>query len=422
LLFLLSVARRKPIIRAATAQTSHKWRKAKIAGIALGWLLFVFAVRSAVVAPVFRPEKLEDLKRLIERCPVGRPTKEDYSCVLPQVKDASIIFLGDSRHYIPEIKKVRLELGVFLAQHATVRVIGFESMYGLHPFMEAESLGKLETSDYVSSTILNYNTSVPDNSKVLVTALDVDHSIDHSKSKTVNYFEYLAALSSSDKCVTELKLAIPKLLSLKERGELHEYLKGLETTFSQYRDTFSHEDWDEVSFLFKLMHASVDFQLITYKRQWIPLPRKMRIRLQEIRAEFFRKTVERAFAKAKARKGKLLCIVGGAHAVKGPLGKENSLIGIWAEADYFHRINADTQGKVASILVNAISFKGQSYENKNDLDDIAYEMMDDCELLYIPLAPLGEHADDLMWSKYFSKHGPRFDGVLFLRNATWPSK
>ena len=54
------------------------------------------------------------------------------------------------------------------------------------------------------------------------------------------------------------------------------------------------------------------------------------------------------------------------------MGKENSLIGKWAEADYFHRINADTKGKVASILVNAISFKGQSYEKKNDLDDIGY--------------------------------------------------
>jgi len=391
-------------------------------GTVLGWLLFVFAARSAVVSSVFQPEKLEDLKLLLEQCPVGRPTKEDYSCVLPQVKDASIIFLGDSRHYIPEIKRVRQELGVFLAQHANVRVIGFESMYGLHPFMEAESLGKAETSDYVSSTILNYNTSVPDNSKVLVTALDVDHSINHSKSKTVKYFEHLAALSSSDRCVTELKRAIPKLLSLKEQGELHEYLDGLETTFSQYRDTFSDEDWDEVSFSLKLMHASVDFQLITYKRRWIPLPRRMRIRLQEIRAEFFRKTVERAFAKAEVRKGKLLCIVGGAHAVKCPLGKGNSLIGKWTEADYFHRIHADTQGKVASILVNALSFKGRPYETKSDLDAIAYEMMDDGELLYIPLTALAEHSYHLAWSKYFSSHGPRFDGVIFLRNATWPSK
>jgi hypothetical protein len=422
LLSLLSVVRRKAIIRTATAQTSRKWRTAKIVGIVLGWLLFVFVARSAVVSPAFQPEKLEELKLLIERCPVGRPTKEDYSCVLPQVEDASIIFLGDSRHYIPEIKSIRLELGVFLAQHANVRVIGFESMYGLHPFMAAESMGKAETSDYVSSTILDYNTRVPDNSKVLVTALDVDHSINHSKSKTVKYFEYLAALSSSDKCVTELKQAIPKLLSLKERGELHRYLDGLETTFSQYRDTFSAEDWDEVSFSLELMHASVDFQLITYKWQRVPLSRKMRIRLHEIRAEFFRKTVERAFAKASERKGKLLCIVGGAHIVKGPLGKGNSLIGKWAEADYFHRIHADTQGKVASILVNALSFKGQPYEKKNDLDDIAYEMLADGELLYIPLAALANHSEDLAWSEYFSSHGPRFDGVIFLRKATWPSK
>ena len=112
----------------------------------------------------------------------------------------------------------------------------------------------------------------------------------------------------------------------------------------------------------------------------------------------------------------------GALIVKVPLGRRDSLIGKWAEADYFHRIHANTQGKVASILVNAISFKGRHYEKKNDLDDIAYELMDDSELLYIPLAPLADHADELIWSEYFSNHGPKFDGVLFLKNATWSSK
>jgi len=422
LLFILSVARRKLSINTLAKRSSHKWSAIRIAGNIFGLLFFVFAAGSAIVSPVFQPEKLEELKLLIERYPVGRPTKEDFSCLLPQVKDASAIFIGDSRHYIPEIKIIRLELSIFLAQHVDVRVIGFESMYGLHPFMEAESMGKVKTAEHVAPEILNYNSTVPEDKKVLVTALDVDHSINHSKSKTVKYFEYLAALSSSHKCTTALKQAIPKLLSLKERKELHRYLDELEMIFNQDNNTFSTKDWDEVSFSLKLMHASVDFQLISYKWRWVPLPRGMRIRLAEIRAEFFRKTVERALAKADARKGKLLCIVGGAHIVKVPLGRGDNLIGKWAEADYFHRIHANTQGKVASILVNALSFKGRHYKKKNDLDDIAYELMDDSELLYIPLAPLADHTGELAWSEYFSNHGPKFDGVLFLKNATWPNK
>jgi len=423
LLFIFSMDRINLSIHKMAKCSYFKWSDIRIAGNILGLLLFVFAACSILVTPILRPKKLEELKLLIERQSVERPTMEDFSCVLPQVKDASAIFLGDSRHYIPEIKRIRLELSIFLAQHCDVKVIAFESMYGLHPFMEAESMGKVKTADYVSSAILNYNNKVPEDKKVLVTALDVDHSINHSKSKTVKYFEYLAALSSSPKCTTALKQAIPKLLSLKERKELHRYLDELEKIFNQYKDTFSTKDWDEVSFSLKLMHASVDFQLITLKWQWAALSRGMSIRLAEIRAEFFRKTIERALAKADVRKGKLVCIVGGAHITKVPLGWEDNLIGKWAEADYFHRIHGNTQGKVASILVNALSFKGRPYKKKNDLDDIAYELIDDdSELLYIPLTPLKDHAGELAWSKYFSKHGPKFDGVIFLKNATWPSK
>ena len=404
-------------------RSSHKWSTIGIAGNIFGLLFFVFAACSVLIPPMLRPKKFEELRHLIEQHSVERPTMEDFSCLLPQVKDASVIFLGDSRHYVPEIKRIKLELSIFLAQHCNVKVIGFESMYGLHPFMEAESMGKVKTSDYVTSVILDYNNMVPEDKKVLVTALDVDHSINHSKSKTVKYFEYLATLSSSKKCTIALKQVIPKLLSLKERKDIHKYLDELETIFNQHKDSFSTKDWEEVSFSLKLMHASVDFQLISYKWRNIPLPRGMRIRLAEIRAEFFRKTVERALAKADARKGKLVCIVGGAHMTKVPLGWDDNLIGKWAEAAYFHRIHANTRGKVASILVNALSFKGRPYKKINDLDDIAYELIDDdSELLYIPLAPLADHAGELAWSKYFSKHGPKFDGVIFLEDATLPGK
>ena len=422
-LFILSIDRIKLSIHTMAQRSSHKCSTIRIAGNIFGLLFFLFAACSVLIPPMLRPKKFEELRHLIEQHSVERPTMEDFSCLLPQVKDASLIFLGDSRHYVSEIKRIRLALSIFLAQHCEVKVIALESMYGLHPFMEAESMGKLEAADYVASVILNYNSKVPEDKKVLVTALDVDHSINHSKSKTVKYFEYLAILSSSPKCKTALKQAIPKLLSLKERKELHRYLDELEAIFNQYKETFSKKDWDEVSYSLKLMHASVDFQLLSYKLLWFPLPRGIRIRLAEVRAEFFRKTIERALAKADARKGKLVCIAGGAHITKVPLGWGDNLIGRWTEADYFHRIHTETRGKVASILVNALSFKGRPYNKIQDLDDIAYELLDDDnELLYIPLAPLADYAGELSWSKYFSKHGPKFDGIIFLKNATLPGK
>jgi hypothetical protein len=365
-----------------------------------------------------RSKRVETIKQMITRYHVAQPENGDFSCLLGQVRDASIVFLGESPHYTNEIRQTVMELSVFLAEHANARVVGYESIYGLHPFLEAESMGLSEPTRHIAPVILNYNRRVSVDQRLLVTALDIEHSINHSKHYTVDFLTHLAARSSSDQGQIKLMQFIPELSSLKERIQLHAYLDKLETLFNTYRETFSAVDWEEVSFSFELMRASVDYQMSKTKH-WNPIwSRSDIMAIQEIRSEFFKKTVERAFVKAENRHGKLLCYVGGAHAVKAPLGLFDFPLGQRTEADYFNQIHPRSKGRVASILLHAISFKNKAFRRSLDLEDIAYELMGDADIFYIPLTPLITNTANHSWSKYFTENGPKYDGVLFLKNVS----
>jgi len=96
--------------------------------------------------------------------------------------------------------------------------MAFESAYGA-------------PAGHVAPEILSYNVTVPDDRKLLVTALDIEHSINNSKPDTVKYFEHLGARSSSIECTIALEQAIAKLLFLKTQKELHRYLDELEAIY-----------------------------------------------------------------------------------------------------------------------------------------------------------------------------------------------
>lgn len=369
------------------------------------------------------PAEFDLVRQRIAQCPLGRPSLHDLSCLLPQIKPAPIIFLGESpRHGIPEVKQAGVALAIDLARHAQVRVVGFEWIYGMHPFVEAESLGQPTDKPHVEPEILRYNASAPDNRKLLVTALDIEHSLGHAdKSGTIRYLENLANRSSSRESATILKCAITKLPSLKNANELHSFLNDLQVLFESQETTFGPEDWEELTFSLALMHGSVDFQNAYQKEA-----RGERIGADELafgydrRAEFFRRTIERALLKARARGGSLVCYVGGAHAIKTRMKQSGSLVQQRAEAAHFHHSHPATRGQVKSILIQAVSFQGQHFSRKWDLDDIAYDMLRDGEWLYMPLAMLATPADDLSWSQYFSPDGPKHDGILFIKGATSP--
>jgi len=365
-----------------------------------------------------RCARLNALKQTIVQNDLGQAVNGDFSCLLDQLGDAKLVFLGESPHYTVEIRQAVMELSVYLAEHANVRVLGCESLYGSHPFMESESMDPNGPAQYISPKVLNYNKGVPDELKLLVTALDIEHAINHSKQRTVKFLNHLAERSSSDEGQEEIKQFIPELTSAQDRDQLHAFLDELEGLFNAHKVTFGAEDWDGISAAFEIMRASVDYQMSLKRKGDYWRGRGKMMSMQEIRATYFRKTVERALAKAEERGGKLICYVGGMHAVKTPLEWYGQYFYPRAEANYFNQVHARTKGRVASVLLHALSFEGKAFERSSDLDDIVYELMGDADQFYLPLAALEKESGALAWSRYFTNSGPKYDGVLFFKDVT----
>ena len=358
--------------------------------------------------------RLEKLRILLEDGLVCFPAKGDYSFFLPHVEGKQIVFFAESPHRVPELRSAAYDFAVFMAGRHDARVFAMEMTYGLHPFMETASLEEKRTNQIglVPSPISKYNESVSDEEKLLVTAIDIEHSINHTKHQTIQYLNYLGDLSSSADAKNELRNSIPDLSALSDRKEIHRYLDDLEKLFVKHRTTFAETDWEEIEFSFDLMRASVDFQLLKYEST---------AEFQEIRGKFFRETINRAHEKAKMRNGSLLCYVGGTHASKVPREKDDYNTAMWNEAEFFHTAYPETKGKVASLLVTVLTYRGgRERWATGDLEDIAYLMSGDLESVFISLADLADHAEDLSWSKYFTKDGPKYDGVLFIKNASRP--
>ena len=98
--------------------------------------------------------------------------------VLSETQGKEMIFLGEYLHQNPTINKYIEELIVMIAKKSKFRIFAKESVYCLYPNFEKNSLQGME-SNYFGDTITNHNRS-SENNKVIVTAIDLAHSIKHT--------------------------------------------------------------------------------------------------------------------------------------------------------------------------------------------------------------------------------------------------
>ena len=340
---------------------------------------------------------------------------KNFSFLEPITRDKKVIFIAESRHYVPEFKETLFDIALYLHRHAELRVVALESLYGLHPFLEDASLGKIPVSETPSGSfegkIAEYNRELDEESKLLVTSIDIEHSINHTKDLTVKYLSYLAELATWPDVALGLKEAITRLYDLKERNETHAYLNDLAERFERSRAHFPDHSIEEIGFSLELMHASVDYQL---------LPREESVEFEEIRGKYFRATIQRALAKAEARNGSLLCFVGATHAVKTPKPADEPWCGQWTEACYFAQEYPKTTGKTASILLCVATHKGQSSysEDIGPLEKVYLDSAPQSKMSFLDLSGQDINSLGLVDSKYVSQHGPKFDGILFFWDVT----
>lgn len=345
---------------------------------------------------------------------------KDFSCLESITRDTKIIFMAESRHYVAEFKDAFFDIAVYLHQHANVRVVALESLYGLHPFLEDASLGKIPISSEVPfepfvEKIAEYNKDLAQKNKLLVTTIDIEHSINHTKDVTVRYLSHLADYATLSTASQELKKVINKLHDLKERGEIHSYLNNLEEHWERNKEHFADDVIEEIRFSLELMHASIDYQL---------LPREDTIEFEEIRGKYFRATIQRALAKAEERNGILLCYVGATHAVKTPKPANEHWCGQWTEACYFAQEYPPTAGKTASILLCAAAYKNQSdySEDIGPLERVCLDSAPQSKVSFLNLSRLDMSTVGVTDTRYVSQYGTKFDGIVFLRDVASKSK
>lgn len=370
-------------------------------------LLFLFSCTLMTnTAPT--PAQLEDL---LKQNLVILPDS-NFENLPSDLKENEIIFLGEYEHRSRPLSLAASKLAVYLASHRPV-VYALESRYGSHPLFEAVSLGKEKaTIDPMlyPEAIQAFNSSQTADKKILLTAIDIEHTIYHTKSYTVHFLQELAQRSTSDVARRIIQNHIPQLTTQDTFDKVNRYLEELKGVFLQHLGTFSPEDQDEILFSLDLLQASNQFY--QYISDWRIRRFYLTPRGWNIRAQYFKKTIERAYHKAQRRKAILLCRVGAPHA---------SLTDKYYEALYFAKKYSPTKGKVVSIGLVPVYYNIRETNDNvtgkhNDIDSIVKILMKGDECSYLSLSKLQENTNNsFKWSKYYSNSGPKYDGLLFVK-------
>jgi hypothetical protein len=326
----------------------------------------------------------------------------DFEKLPPSLKENEIIFLGEI-HKVKPLAKAADRLAVYLANYKPV-VYALELVYGLGPFIEAASLGNPKTAKgiRIPEAIQAFNSNQTADKKILMTAVDIEHTVHQKKSDTVLFLQDFASRSTSGTASQAINKEITQLVDQDTYDKMNRYLKKLKKVFLQHFDTFSSEDQDEILFYMELLTASNRYQYI--KKDWQSA--------HNIRYRYFKKTIERAYQKAQKRKAILLCRVGGYHV---SLSEKKS------EARYFAQDYSLTKGKVAAIRLVPLYYdiheaNDNVTEKHNDIDSIVKTLMKNDEYSYLSLSELQQNTNNsFRWSKYYSSGDPKYDGLLFVR-------
>ncbi len=361
-------------------------------------LLFLSSCLSMITTAPSSVELEDMLKRNLVLLPDNSFEKLPSSLI-----DNEIIFLGEI-HGIGELRLAEYRLAVYLAAQKPV-VLAWESCYGLGPFLEAASLGtpKAARPVGVPKCIKEFNAEQSAEGKIMLTAIDIEHSIFHHKKDTTLFLHDISSRSTSETARQTIDAKIVRLAEQDTYDKMNSYLKELKQTFQKHIKTFSSEDQDEILFSMELLKASNYYQYVNrgLKIGWQDS--------QEVRYKYFNKTIERAYAKAKKRNAILVCRVGSWHIVSS----------YRSEARYFARDYSPTKGKVASIRLVPLYYGSEAGETASkDVDGIdaaAETMMGPGEYSYLSLAELKDSTGhSFAWSKHYNTNSPNYDGILFV--------
>lgn len=368
----------------------------------LGRLVLLIIVPAVLLAGcVSVPPSPENLTALLREHLVYLP-HDNLEPLVSEMKDKEIVFVGEV-HRVSALRQTLTELVAALASEKPV-VFAVESEYGQHPFVEAASLGKQNplSPRKLPAEFVEFNSRNAPDRRILMTTLDLEHSMCGDKKTAVLFLTALANRSTSEAVRKQLVPKIPELTAAKTEKEVHEFLRSLKRLFQQHFDSFSAVDREEILFSIELLEASNLYYHVPHRHRAPWEPTSIRIR-----AEYYKKTIKRAYRKAEQRHAVLLCRVGYWHA---SLAHKR-------EARYFAKRYPATKGKVMSIrMVPLYEESGAADENGSDIDTAVKPLMKEGAYCYLSLSQFQDKAgQSLDWSKYYPGGRPFCDGLLFIK-------
>ena len=366
--------------------------------LAMGTLKYTDGIWNITPAP-----SIEQIKNVI-RDKIIIMQDNNLSKLAEIINDKEIIFLGE-HHGLSELHNAAAELAVALSNYKPV-VYASESVYGHYPFFEQASLYNCldDESQHrnmliditVPQQIAKFNNEHQLPKRIMMTTLDVEHTIYHTKDKTMKYLQYLAGLVGDSQASEKLNSHICSLPDTHNYQEVDQYLAQLEKLFTECESCYSDKTKEEIAFTMEIFKASNRFQ--NASRGNIQIDRHP----AEIRYNYFNKTIDRAYQKAKTRSSILLCRVGSAHIC---LDRKT-------EARHFAGEVPATVNKTISIhMVNFRKDKGNAGIN-SELRDFVSDLMQNHKFCYLPLDNPNLNLS-LAFDCYTS--GPMYDALLFVK-------
>jgi hypothetical protein len=394
-----------------------------------GWKLIPAVVHpDAAFLPEQRAKEIETAVTAAAYVPIG---PEDFSFVDRIAAGKKVFFIGEAPHFDVEVHHTVPAMAIHLRKEFRFGMMATESFYSLWPYLEARSLGsdvkpaeafqesdrgiiermaeynrsarllvaQILHYDDILSPIADYNRSAPWNKKLLCTGADRDYII-HPNTNTTLYLGYLASTSSSSEARSDLAKAIPALLQLNGREELHACVDDLEQKFRSAWSSFSPQLQDEIAFTLSIERLSIDAQCDADGGA-------------VLRAECFRKTLEHALTKAQRSGGNLICYTGAEHAKLTETGPGDVEMGI-TEARFFNKLCPLSKGRVASIKIEHIGQVNKP-RDPGTLEEAALALMGDRDRVFINLRHKSWAAVKNRPASFFAAKEPKWDGVLFIK-------
>ena len=327
--------------------------------------------------------------------------------IISDTHSKEMLFIGEYLHSNQQIQFYVNELVVKLAMNSDFRIFAKESVYCLHPILESKSANCIN-SNHIANSIIEYNKAISEDKRIIVTSIDMAHSIKYSPQLVKNCLEAIIARNTNDDFNSVIKEILKDLEQLDSNEKKEEFIQKLSRNIAEYKNELDPEIYDELKFYGDLLYHSLirkDPQNeYEYKKQ------------ADLRNEWFIKTVLRALKRTKKYNSKMICYVGAPHAYKNYLNKDDYYVGTVPEAKFFNE--SEIPGKVHSILIRP--FYRDYFGNKTDrilnkIEKAAYRKIGLNQSIYVDLNEFKNRNERLEDVGYYNLNNTQYDGIIYLK-------